>query len=117
VDGYKERNLGEDWVSYQRDQPITITIPRRVALKTTLSVTVPAAYIVPAEWTVIIDVLAAHGLQMKKLAKPGRERQRPIAAKHRSGLSNRLKDTTSRLAKAATRERSGVCCQRNRVGR
>jgi hypothetical protein len=61
---------GADWVSYEHDQPITITIPRRVALKTTLSVTVPAAYIVPAEWTVLIDVLTAHGLQMRKLAKP-----------------------------------------------
>src|SRR5256712_4160410 len=66
----KSEISGADWVSYQRDQPITITIPRRVALKTTLSVTVPAAYIVPAEWTVLVDVLAAHGLQMKKLAKP-----------------------------------------------
>ena len=66
----KSEISGADWVSYQRDQPITITIPRRVALKTTLSVTVPAAYIVPAEWTVLINVLAAHGLQMKKLAKP-----------------------------------------------
>jgi len=66
----KSEISGADWVSYQRDQPITITIPRRVVLKTTLSVTVPAAYIVPAEWTVLIDVLAAHGLQTKKLAKP-----------------------------------------------
>src|SRR5690348_2258388 len=55
---------GGDWVSYHHDQPITITIPRRTTLKTTLSVTVPAAYIIPAEWTSVIDVLAAHGLQM-----------------------------------------------------
>ena len=66
----KSEISGAEWVSYLRDQPITITIPRRVALKTTLSVTLPAAYIVPAEWTLIIDVLAAHGLQMKRLAKP-----------------------------------------------
>jgi hypothetical protein len=44
----KSEISGADWVSYQRDQPITITIPRRVAL----------------------NVLVAHGLQMKKLAKP-----------------------------------------------
>jgi hypothetical protein len=66
----KSEISGADWVSYEHDQPISITIPRRVALKTTLSVTVPAAYIVPAEWSVLIDVLTAHGLQMRKLAKP-----------------------------------------------
>jgi hypothetical protein len=66
----KSEISGADWVSYEHDQPSTITIPRFVAFKTTLGVTVPAAYIVPAEWTVLIDVLTAHGLQMKKLAKP-----------------------------------------------
>lgn len=65
----KSEISGADWVSYQREQPITITIPRQVALKATLSVTVPAAYIVPAEWTAISGVLAAHGLRMKKLRK------------------------------------------------
>jgi hypothetical protein len=66
----KSEISGANRVSYERDQPLTVTIPRRVALKTTRSVTVPAAYIVPAEWTVLIDVLTAHGLQTKKLAKP-----------------------------------------------
>ena len=60
---------GGDWVSYQHEQPITVTIPRQTKLKTTLAVSVPAAYIIPAEWTAITDVLAAHGLQMKKLSK------------------------------------------------
>jgi hypothetical protein len=66
----KSEISGADWVSYHHDQPVSITIPRHVALKTTLSVAVPAAYIIPAEWSALADVLAAHGLQMKKLARP-----------------------------------------------
>jgi hypothetical protein len=77
----KSEISGADWVSYQREQPVTITIPRHAALQTTLSVTVPAAYIVPAEWTTIIDVLAAHGLQMRKLAKP-QWAQQPFEGHH-----------------------------------
>ncbi|HUO59240.1 MAG TPA: M14 family metallopeptidase [Candidatus Acidoferrales bacterium] len=61
---------GGEWIKYHEDQPITMTIQRAVGLKPTLSVTVPAAYIVPAEWTTVIDVLEAHGLRLQRTTKP-----------------------------------------------
>jgi hypothetical protein len=60
---------GGEWIKYHEDQPITMTIQRAVGLKPTLSVKVPAAYIVPAEWTNVIDVLEAHGLKLQRTTK------------------------------------------------
>jgi len=61
---------GAEYVKYDPTQPVTITIQRAVGLKPTLSVSVPAAYIVPAEWTSVIDVLEAHGLKLLRTTKP-----------------------------------------------
>jgi hypothetical protein len=61
---------GGEWIKYHEDQPITMTIQRAVGLKPTLSVPIPAAYIVPAEWTPVIDVLEAHSLTLKRTTKP-----------------------------------------------
>jgi hypothetical protein len=49
---------------------MTITVPRQTQLKATLSVTLPRAYIVPAQWTSVIDVLQAHGLKLLRTTKP-----------------------------------------------
>ncbi len=50
------------------NEPSDITIPRQTELAVTRAVQMPKAYIVPAEWTSVIDVLAAHGLTMLKTA-------------------------------------------------
>lgn len=56
-------------VEYSRE-PVTFTLPRQTTLRVTHSVTVPAAYIVPAQWTAVIDVLAAHGLTLRRTQQP-----------------------------------------------
>ena len=61
---------GATWISYHQDQPITMTIQRQVGLKPTITATIPAAYIVPVEWTPLIRVLEAHGLAMRRTTQP-----------------------------------------------
>lgn len=48
-----------------------VDIPTKLftKLKTTAAPTVPAGYLIPAEWTAVVDVLAAHGVEMKRLKK------------------------------------------------
>jgi hypothetical protein len=60
---------GGNWVRYSHE-PIEIDIPRLVGLKPVRSATIPAAYIIPAEWTPIIDILSAHGLQLRRTSAP-----------------------------------------------
>jgi hypothetical protein len=43
-------------------EPIEMTIPREVRFRVKKSVVPPAAYIVPTQWTELIDLLAAHGI-------------------------------------------------------
>jgi hypothetical protein len=51
-------------------EPENIDIPLHNDLKATLSVAPPRAYIVPAQWTSVIDVLSAHGLRMLRTTAP-----------------------------------------------
>jgi len=55
-------------VEYTKE-PIEITVPRETRLKVTLSIAQPSAYIVPAQWTTVIDVLQAHGLRLRRTAR------------------------------------------------
>jgi zinc carboxypeptidase len=55
---------GSTWVQYTHD-PLDEDIPLHATLQPTYTVTTPVAYIVPAQWTRVIDVLRAHGLEMK----------------------------------------------------
>lgn len=45
-------------------------IPRQTALKPVLTIAPPRAYIVPAQWTQVIAVLEAHGLQLEHTTAP-----------------------------------------------
>src|SRR4051812_49320150 len=56
---------GGKWGRYLHE-PIEIHIPRLTSLKPVRSASIPAAYIIPAEWTPIIDILSAHGLQLRR---------------------------------------------------
>jgi hypothetical protein len=60
---------GADWVQYTHE-PVTITVPRQTTLRATLEARIPAAYIVPAQWTEVIARLELHGLRLKRLTKP-----------------------------------------------
>jgi murein tripeptide amidase MpaA len=52
-------------VSY-RHEPWEVTLPMVTGVKVTASATPPAAYIVPPQWTHVIDVLAAHDVAMRR---------------------------------------------------
>lgn len=55
---------GAMWVRYTHE-PWNVTLPLQTGTKVTLSTTPPAAYIIPRQWTHVIDVLEAHGLTLR----------------------------------------------------
>ena len=68
--GYKyNRELsavsGTVWVSYSHE-PWNVTLPLATGVKVSLATTPPAAYIIPQQWTHVIDVLAAHDVVMQR---------------------------------------------------
>lgn len=56
---------GALWTKYTTEL-MDVTIPRQTGLKPTLSIAPPLAYIIPAHWTAVIEVLAAHGVEMRR---------------------------------------------------
>jgi murein tripeptide amidase MpaA len=56
---------GAMWVEY-RHEPWNVTLPLATGTKVTASTTPPAGYIVPPQWTHVIDVLAAHDVTMRR---------------------------------------------------
>ncbi len=60
---------GALWTRFTHE-PENVDIPLHNELQPTLSVAPPRAYIVPAQWTSVIDVLSAHGLQMRRTTAP-----------------------------------------------
>ncbi len=67
--GYKRKRVlsevsGGIWNQYTRE-PENIDLPVYNDFQPTYSVAPPRAYIVPAQWTRVIDVLRAHGVQMQ----------------------------------------------------
>jgi murein tripeptide amidase MpaA len=66
--GYKRNTALSDvsggLMNQYTHEPDDVDIPLHAQLKPTLSVALPRAYIVPAQWTKVIDVLQAQGIQM-----------------------------------------------------
>ena len=58
------------WIHYDPGHPKTFTIPNWNGLLPDVSVTPPAAYAVPAQWTQVIDRLDAHGITYHRLDHP-----------------------------------------------
>ncbi len=54
------------WIRYDPHQPKTYTIDNWNGLLPELTITPPAAYAVPAQWTAIIDKLDAHGIAYQR---------------------------------------------------
>lgn len=61
---------GSDWIRYDPSHPRNYTIPNWNGLLPDVSVDPPAAYAIPAQWTVLIDRLDAHGIAYRRLARP-----------------------------------------------
>ena len=59
-----------EWIHYDPSQPKTYTIPNWNGLLPDISVTPPAAYAVPAQWTEVIAKLDAHGIVYRRLNQP-----------------------------------------------
>ena len=58
------------WIQYDPSQPQTYRIENWNGLLPDLSITPPAAYVVPAQWTAIIDKLDAHGIHYQRIKQP-----------------------------------------------
>jgi len=56
---------GAMWVRYTHE-PWNVSLPAQTGYKVTAEAVAPAAYIVPAQWTRVIDVLAAHQVEMTR---------------------------------------------------
>ena len=56
---------GAMWVRYTHE-PWNVSLPFQTGFKVTAETMLPAAYIIPAQWTKIIDVLAAHQVEMTR---------------------------------------------------
>jgi len=56
---------GAMWVQYTH-QPWNVTLPLATGAKVTDSTTPPAAYIVPPQWTHVVDVLSAHNVAFRR---------------------------------------------------
>jgi hypothetical protein len=60
---------GGMWVSYSH-VPWNATLPLATGAKVTASTTPPAAYLVPPQWTQVIDVLSAHEVTFRRITAP-----------------------------------------------
>lgn len=56
---------GEMWIRYSHE-PWNVSLPFSSGFKVAVSTVPPAAYIIPAQWTHVIDVLAAHQVQIER---------------------------------------------------
>ena len=56
-----------NWIQYDPSQPKTYSIDNWNGLLPDLSIVPPAAYVVPAQWTAIIDKLDAHGIRYQRI--------------------------------------------------
>ena len=59
---------GGKWHRYS-DRPATFRIPLFNGLEPAASAELPVAYIVPAEWTDVIERLSLHGVALKRLPR------------------------------------------------
>lgn len=58
---------GADWVRYDQDKPVTLRLPVQREITVTASALAPAAYLLPPQWTSVIERLQLHGIEMRRL--------------------------------------------------
>jgi len=58
---------GTTWISYSHE-PWNVTLPLASDMTVAGTIAPPAAYIIPPQWTRVIDVLAAHDVAMRRTA-------------------------------------------------
>jgi hypothetical protein len=60
----------DTWIQYDPTKPQTYRIDNWNGLLPDLSITPPAAYVIPGEWKVIIDKLDEHGIAYRRIGHP-----------------------------------------------
>lgn len=60
---------GAKWIRYDPTKSKTITVPFLRDLKTAQAVPVPAAFVVPQQWTAVLDRLRAHGVALRRVER------------------------------------------------
>jgi hypothetical protein len=60
---------GAMWIKYSHE-PWDVSLPLDTGFKVTASTVPPAAYIIPRQWIHVIDVLAAHQVEMQHTSSP-----------------------------------------------
>jgi len=63
----------DTWIQYDPSKPVTYRIDNWNDLLPDLSITPPAAYIVPGEWKTAIAKLDAHGIAYRRIGHPMKE--------------------------------------------
>lgn len=63
----------DTWIQYDPSKPATYRIDNWNGLLPDVSITPPAAYIVPGEWKTIIDKLDAQGIAYRRIGHPMKE--------------------------------------------
>lgn len=58
---------GAPWIHYDPTKPVTYAIDNWDGLLPDVSITPPAAYVIPAQWTALIEKLDAHGIAWGRL--------------------------------------------------
>ncbi len=61
---------GAKWVQYQSSKPLKLELPVRDQVTASLRLAAPAAYLIPPQWTEVIDRLHAHGIEFRRLQLP-----------------------------------------------
>ncbi|MFH1119318.1 MAG: M14 family metallopeptidase [Bacteroidota bacterium] len=60
---------GGDWFIYDNEKPVTITLPLFNKTYAAVETMLPAAYIIPAEWVLIVERLKLHGVKISRLTE------------------------------------------------
>ncbi len=61
---------GRTWIQYDPTKPKSYDIENWNGLLPDLSIAPPAAYVIPAQWTAMIDRLDAHGIAYRRIRDP-----------------------------------------------
>lgn len=54
---------GQPWIQYHPEKPVEFSVPVFDAVEVASTAKLPAAWLVPAEWTEVIERLALHGIE------------------------------------------------------
>lgn len=61
---------GGSWFKYYPDKPVTFTLPMFRHNVPSATILLPEAYIIPAEWSLVIERIQLHGIEMHILHEP-----------------------------------------------